>query len=313
MSLLESYRHNGYRIEIHSDLDGSHANPREACNNGVFLGFPHRNYKIGDETIDPRTWHLDCSCESGEVTFTLFGEEVTRRCTLCEGWGYNTVSTREDLEKVLREEHNIVGPIFNVGMLDHSGVSYYIGGGAHWSDPGGWDSGTCGVIFTTRELLNETQGEGVTPSDEQLAEWLKGEIEEYSKWANGEVYGYVIKDPNGDEVDSCWGFLGWEWVNEAAKEACPEAADLPPALHTLRLTDRTLDAIESALEELAGEGQRALEIVRGARLGGDPEGQDQYASPATLEAHVPLLAAGRRATFNLTPADRKKYREQGWW
>lgn len=33
-------------------------------------------------------------------------------------------------------------------------------------------------------------------------------LETYTAWANGEGYGYVIKDENGDQVDGCFGFYG---------------------------------------------------------------------------------------------------------
>jgi len=34
-------------------------------------------------------------------------------------------------------------------------------------------------------------------------------LRSYSQWANGEVYGYTLTDyRTGDDVDSCWGFIG---------------------------------------------------------------------------------------------------------
>lgn len=37
-------------------------------------------------------------------------------------------------------------------------------------------------------------------------------------WQNGEVYGYVIEDHEGNGLDSCWGFYGWDAVIEEAKD-----------------------------------------------------------------------------------------------
>ena len=37
---------------------------------------------------------------------------------------------------------------------------------------------------------------------------LKGELQTYAAWVLGEVYGYVITDPDGEVVDSCGGFYG---------------------------------------------------------------------------------------------------------
>lgn len=46
-----------------------------------------------------------------------------------------------------------------------------------------------------------------------------GEISTWKAWAEGEVYGYVVKDENGNHMDSCWGFYGEEGRKEAVKEA----------------------------------------------------------------------------------------------
>jgi len=33
-------------------------------------------------------------------------------------------------------------------------------------------------------------------------------VEEWQSYCNGEVYGYVVEDENGERLDSCWGFIG---------------------------------------------------------------------------------------------------------
>jgi hypothetical protein len=47
-------------------------------------------------------------------------------------------------------------------------------------------------------------------------------LREFGSWASGEVYGYIVVDPNGEEVDSCWGFIGdesREYMREEARTA----------------------------------------------------------------------------------------------
>lgn len=49
---------------------------------------------------------------------------------------------------------------------------------------------------------------------------LKGELEEFGKYLQGDVYGYVITGPDntGKEIEeSCWGFYGMDYVREEAK------------------------------------------------------------------------------------------------
>lgn len=97
----------------------------------------------------------------------------------------------------------------------HGGVTLSTGS---FSDP--WDSGQCGYIYTTKEKARKEFGEDL----DKLFKCLEGEIESYSQFLSGEVYGYVVKDAEGDTVDSCWGFYGeeddaWSEGVSAAKHA----------------------------------------------------------------------------------------------
>jgi hypothetical protein len=47
------------------------------------------------------------------------------------------------------------------------------------------------------------------------------EVEEFSKWMQCDCYGYIIKEDDV-EIDSCWGFIGFDYCIEAAKEAGAE-------------------------------------------------------------------------------------------
>lgn len=209
-----------WTITYHYDHDA--VNPREDYEHMfVFVGFPHRRYRIGDETLDPTSLELTCGiCEGTGLDPLIEDEQVD--CSFCEGHGGMEVRTAAMLRAWLQTERKARW-IELVGMIDHSGVSYYMGGGAHWSDAQGWDSGTCGLMYVTDERLIEMghNPDEVTP--EQLHEWAKGELSEYSSWASGDCYGYVITHTDsGEELDSCWGFYGDDAVTEAAREACPE-------------------------------------------------------------------------------------------
>jgi hypothetical protein len=71
----------------------------------------------------------------------------------------------------------------------------------------------------------ETRAElGEDATTEQVKQAISVEVDEYSKWATGEVYGYIVErvDEDGnvlDRLDSCWGHIGAEWAAEAAVEA----------------------------------------------------------------------------------------------
>ena len=112
-----------------------------------------------------------------------------------------------------------------VYMYEHGGIALSTGRDGQFSDP--WDSGQLGVITCTPEKIRaEYSCKRITPAiREKVIAVLTGEIEEYSHFVGGECYGYVIEDIDGEHVDSCWGFIGYEYVQEAAREQADYFAD----------------------------------------------------------------------------------------
>jgi len=95
-------------------------------------------------------------------------------------------------------------------LYDHSGVSIStrsFNGRAHHAE---WDSGPRGWITITKEkALYEWGGKRLSKQVcEKAVACLESEVKTYDQFLRGEVYGFVITDPDGDEVDSCWGFYG---------------------------------------------------------------------------------------------------------
>jgi hypothetical protein len=80
-----------------------------------------------------------------------------------------------------------------------------------------------GVTFDTPE----TRRRGGWPNDPAsvaMPEALAADVATYAQWAEGEVYGYIVeRGEDGDQVDSCWGHIGSEWAEEAAREALESA------------------------------------------------------------------------------------------
>ncbi len=104
-------------------------------------------------------------------------------------------SPGEDLEEEIRERLTDVRMILPVFKYEHSGVIYRV---SPFADP--WDSGQAGVIIAAGPAFKDI-------TDEEVTAWLTSEVDEYSAWANGEVYGYKVFRGE-EEVDSCWGFIG---------------------------------------------------------------------------------------------------------
>lgn len=181
------YLHNDVPVRIRQEWDAEFCNPRDNTNVGTFVHW-HRRYQLGEGQISGQ---LDEAMERGGMKL---------------------------LERYLRL---VVGAtvVIPVGMLDHSGITIWAGGGSHWSDAAGWDSGTVGVIYDTPESREETG----CPLD-KIDEALRSEIDEYDKWLRGEVYWYEVGD---DDLltESCGGYIGLEWAKEAANEMADCIAD----------------------------------------------------------------------------------------
>jgi hypothetical protein len=157
-------------------LDEDPQNPRENDNADTMVCF-HGRYNLGDKH--------------------------NYRSSDFSGW--------DAIEKQIIEDHNPVA-IFPLYMLDHSGLTLST---SAFSCP--WDSGQIGFVFISREVaLKENHSKRVTNKIKEWAErYIKASVEEYDQYLRGDVYGYVIKDEEGNQEDSCWGFFGFEAVKEA--------------------------------------------------------------------------------------------------
>jgi hypothetical protein len=77
-----------------------------------------------------------------------------------------------------------------------------------------------GLMATTHKRLNELCGEAPQyHAREWVEDALKGEVEVWGQYAEGDVYGYDITGPDGEHRDSCWGFYGAKYAREEAEEA----------------------------------------------------------------------------------------------
>lgn len=184
MSPEETIEVNGLKVKIFHDDDCM--SPREQDNVAVIYGM-HRRYTIGD------------------------GEPPPDEIEALERGGTNA------LQEYLRKKKGMIA--FDlVGLLDHSGLYFYLGGGPAVSDSAGWDSGTVGYTYVTKKRCDEL---GVKRKNAQEA--MEVEFREYSSWVEGDCWGYVVEGEDGD-IDSCWGFIGMEYAKEEGIEAAKHYA-----------------------------------------------------------------------------------------
>lgn len=193
----------GYRVRLVPDMDGSAANPREY---------------MATEIVTPSMRNWNVRTEGAE--FQREHDELYER-GLGGAFG-----------RYLKIFHDITAvPVY---MYEHSDVALSTGSFIGRAQHAEWDSGMIGWAYITKAKLDET---GITEPEKAMAT----EVQELGRWMNGEVYGYVVEkqefwskeyeDPKlADEEgwdwvpeDSCWGIIGYEYAEEAAKEALKAA------------------------------------------------------------------------------------------
>lgn len=91
-------------------------------------------------------------------------------------------------------------------LYDHSGISMSTNRAYPFNCP--WDSGQVGYIYVDKPTLRkEYSVKRVTkPIIDKAITVLVGEVDAYSKYISGQVYGYNIFNPQGEHLDGCWGF-----------------------------------------------------------------------------------------------------------
>lgn len=190
MDPFDTFEHAGLTVELRYEEDTSGLSPREWSNLGIML-CSHSRYSLGDESVESFTGRSDF-----------------------KSW--------RQIARYLGVFHGAKN-IIPLGLLDHSGISMYAGGGAHHQDPGGWDSGTVGVYFTTDEKIAEI---GTPP--ESIDKCLREEIDTYDDYLCGDVYYFRITNDDDETLDTLGGIYDkypYDYLKSearAAAEACAE-------------------------------------------------------------------------------------------
>ena len=128
--------------------------------------------------------------------------------------GEEKYSNPEEFDAWMKAHKAIV--VLPIYMLDHSSIAMQTTpfGGLY----GHFDSGQIGYIYATyAQIRKEMRVKKITPEViEKVKEILRSEIETYSQYVDGNVWGYILGtitkcnhgDEHFDETDSCWGFFG---------------------------------------------------------------------------------------------------------
>jgi len=195
-----SYR--GYTISIETDSDPS--NPRKEWDNFGTMACVHRRYTLGDNQHP--SWDDLLETLSGMRYYDSRFDNVPDEI----------IAARMQAEI---EKKYITLPLF---LYDHSGITMSTGPFSC-----GWDSGTVGIIYVSKDdVRQEHSCKRITEKIRQkVLSLLTSEVNTYDEYLTGNVYGYQISNPDGEDIDSCTGYYGYNHEETGLLEAARNAVD----------------------------------------------------------------------------------------
>lgn len=165
-------------------------------NESVKVVYTSSRYILGNEKVSDLAEHI--------MDLLEYGEEYRNRM-------YDKYGDTKDLFDVLLERLNKKGYVaLPVYAYIHSGVTVK-------TTPFGcrWDSGLSGFIYTKRTDYIKEFGVKKNVRNSVIEDHLKGDLETFDTWLQGEVYGFSIEDAEtGEFLDSCGGFYGDDYAND---------------------------------------------------------------------------------------------------
>ena len=132
--------------------------------------------------------------------------------------------TAEDIHTVAKKR-NVLW--VNLYLLDHSGLRLSCNVHDAYTPYMGWDTSRIGIAYVTLGRLRKEFGRKMSATElrKKGMEILHSEVETYDQYLSGQVYGYVARNAAGDEVGSCWGFFGWDYLKTEALEQAQAELD----------------------------------------------------------------------------------------
>lgn len=195
-----------YTYEI--ERDGYVSNSPREWDNITELLFPNVNFGDSrDSIIDRLRKELSESDIRQLFCIAIAGLELSTIRETIESCNYDYFDCLISLghqDSIVKFAFAICQPVY---MYDHGGQTIRT---SPFSCS--WDSGCIGHAIVTHEAIKR---EGL--SLEQAQKRLESEIKILDQYLTGDVWGYRIFE-NYEEIDSCWGFYGYEYCEQEAQE-----------------------------------------------------------------------------------------------
>lgn len=184
MEPIETLEKDGRTVEIHYEEDGEFCDPRDADNFCTMVLF-------------------------GKAR--SYGDEHDYRSEDYTGW--------DDMWAALEREHprGVVLPVY---VMDHGSIA--LSTTDFWFravDSAGWDWTQVGFAVVSAQDVRDNWGYKRISRKlrERAEELVRNEVELQGHYVNGECYYWSEVDADGEEIDSCGGFVGLDSVREGAR------------------------------------------------------------------------------------------------
>lgn len=219
--MVEAHELTKIRTAVIENLYDENDNPRQ-CDDASIMACYHDRYLLGDpdgpeKLDDALTRALMAVMEQKHPVavaegYSLGDEEIPDEAGeykdnpfYCEDVDDKVEKYHEHEDAVPAELKLLILPLY---LYDHSGITMSTG-----SFSCSWDSGQVGWIFTTASIIqHEWDGDW-----EHAERYLKGDVQTYSHYIEGAVYGFTVWEhedtehySEGEEIDACWGFYGYD-------------------------------------------------------------------------------------------------------
>lgn len=188
----------------------------------------------------PMNPFTECDCEPDIITFLNRYDYSTEK---------ESANDPESFLELAKERGYFIRPLY---AYIHSGIAFSMTRGGQFSDQ--FDSGFAGFIYWTpkkREQagLTDSYIESILHEGETVESWLESSLESavtvLNDYASGNCYGFQILNSEGEELDSCYGFLGdYDKDGGALREAQSNLA-----FHVKEETEKEREAIAAAQNE----------------------------------------------------------------
>lgn len=198
----EKYR--GYEIEVYYDLNAQNPFEEWDCEPPIAVyydrGIREHATKYGHVNSVPPLTGLQLELNHDEICEFLNADNLSE-------FDSDTENFDENVNDAIREE--IDGEYESKRLERLAEVYRWAGITARYSQVTGCSqSDWAYVLAVATPKFLEAMGSNAEAWDRDKENPLEASIQLYEDWAFGNVYGFEIKDADGEDLASCWGFYG---------------------------------------------------------------------------------------------------------